>query len=277
VAFPPDFEFSQGSLQDYTDCHRRFQLRYLLEQPWPAIEAEPALEHEKYNIQGQRFHRLLERNYLGVPHNLLKVEASEEPLHRWWQAFLDEPPLNLPTGRLLPEARLVARVGGRRLVAVFDLLAIDPGRRMVIVDWKTGRSRPSRETIESHLQTHVYPFVAVEAGAHLFGGPVDPARVTMIYWFANYPDHPHVFYYDAGQHHTNSAYLASLVDQIEQDSKVKDTVWELTADVRRCRFCVYRSLCGRGVEAKKGDPDDFAVGDLDTDVFDLSEVDEIAY
>ncbi len=275
MIFPPAFEFSQGSLQDYADCHRRFQLRYLLEQPWPAIEAEPALEHEEYNVQGRRFHRLLERHYLGVPRDLLRVEAGEEPLHRWWQAFLDEPPLNLPTGRLLPEVRLVARVGSQRLVAVFDLLAIDPGRRLVIVDWKTGRTRPSREAIESHLQTRVYPFVAVEAGAYLFDGPVDPARVTMIYWFANYPDHPHVFHYDAGQHHTNSAYLASLIRQIEQGNE--DRVWELTTDVERCRFCVYRSLCGRGAGAEEGAPDDFAVGDLDVGWFDLSEVDEIAY
>ena len=41
VRRPPtvaDLTFSQGSLQDYTQCPRRFQLRFLLNQPWPALE-----------------------------------------------------------------------------------------------------------------------------------------------------------------------------------------------------------------------------------------------
>jgi hypothetical protein len=44
---PLDFQFSQGSLQDYVDCRRRFQLRYLDQLAWPAVEAEPLLEHEQ--------------------------------------------------------------------------------------------------------------------------------------------------------------------------------------------------------------------------------------
>ena len=39
---PDDFHFSQGSLQDYVDCQRRFQLRYLMKLAWPAVDAEPA-------------------------------------------------------------------------------------------------------------------------------------------------------------------------------------------------------------------------------------------
>ena len=37
---PPDFHFSQRSLQDYVDCRRRFQLRYLQHLAWPAVEAK---------------------------------------------------------------------------------------------------------------------------------------------------------------------------------------------------------------------------------------------
>jgi len=32
------FSFAQSSLQDYLDCPRRFQLRYVLNQPWPTID-----------------------------------------------------------------------------------------------------------------------------------------------------------------------------------------------------------------------------------------------
>ena len=46
MTLPPTFQFSQNSLQDYVDCPRRFQLRYLLRQPWPAVESEPLSEYE---------------------------------------------------------------------------------------------------------------------------------------------------------------------------------------------------------------------------------------
>jgi hypothetical protein len=41
MTLPYSFHFTQSSLQDYLDCPRRFQLRYVLDQPWPAVESEP--------------------------------------------------------------------------------------------------------------------------------------------------------------------------------------------------------------------------------------------
>ncbi len=32
------FSFNQSSLQDYLDCSHRFQLRYVFDQPWPAVD-----------------------------------------------------------------------------------------------------------------------------------------------------------------------------------------------------------------------------------------------
>ncbi len=275
---PAAFEFSQGSLQDYVDCRRRFQLKYLEGQPWPAVEVEPALELEAYGVYGQRFHRALERYYFGVPADLIGASVQEEPLRSWWRAFLEEPPLNLPETLRVPEVRLSVPLAGQRLVAVFDLLAVDPGRRLVIVDWKTGRYRPPREVMQGRLQTLVYPFVAVEGGRRLFGGEVDPARVTMVYWFANFPDEPHVFHYGAAEHEAGRGYLASLVGEVV--SAQGDREWALTADVARCRFCVYRSLCDRGVfpgvEGGEGFVGD--VGDVPVGIeWGLDWVDEVSY
>jgi hypothetical protein len=64
---PDDFQFSQASLQDYVDCRRRFQLRYLLELAWPAIQAEPAEDQEMHGQQGELFHRLVQQHQLGIP------------------------------------------------------------------------------------------------------------------------------------------------------------------------------------------------------------------
>ena len=43
---PQDYQFSQGSLQDYVDCSRRFQLRYLWMQPWPSLVVDEPQEAE---------------------------------------------------------------------------------------------------------------------------------------------------------------------------------------------------------------------------------------
>lgn len=274
---PAGFEFSQGSLQDYVDCPRRFQLKYLIGQEWPAVEMEPALEHEEHSVQGQAFHRLMERYFLlkrflpdSEVQRVVGGLAGTGFLAGWWEAFLAEPPLNLPQEIVVPEARFGTLVGGQPLVAVFDLLAIDPGRRLVIVDWKTGRRRMQREELLRRLQTRVYLMMAVRGAERYFGGAVDPARVTMVYWFANYPQEPHVFHYSEVQYQIDSRYLDGVIDEVLERNRTG--VWPLVEDELVCRFCVYRSLCGRGIQAGLGefveDGDDWANVGLD-DVVDV--------
>ena len=59
---PPNFQFSQGSLQDFVDCRRRFQLRYIQGVAWPALQTEPAMENERSMQQGARFHHLVHQH-----------------------------------------------------------------------------------------------------------------------------------------------------------------------------------------------------------------------
>ena len=51
MTLPINFLFSQASLNDYVECARRFQLRYLLEQEWPAVASEPLLERERLSTR----------------------------------------------------------------------------------------------------------------------------------------------------------------------------------------------------------------------------------
>lgn len=270
---PPVFQFSQQSLQDYVDCPRRFQLRYVEGQRWPAIQSEPVEEHEQFVRRGAEFHLLVRRHLLGVPAEALT--PSDPLLKSWWDNYLTYPPDDLPVALRLPEVQLSTPLGDQRLLARFDLLALDPGERAVIVDWKTTHFRPSRQTLARRLQTHVYPFVLVEAGAHLFGGPIAPEQVTLIYWFAERPVEPEVFPYDAARHSENRKFLADLVAEVLAHTEEE---WPLTDDERQCRYCVYRSLCSRGVEAgplEDAGPD-IVEGGVEFD-FDLDEVDEIAF
>jgi CRISPR/Cas system-associated exonuclease Cas4 (RecB family) len=244
MTLPPGLQFSQGSLQDYVDCPRRFQLRYLLRLAWPAIEVEPALENEHYLQQGAAFHRLVHQHVLGIPAERLSSAVTDLDLRRWWRNYLAQPPADLPPSRY-PEIVLSAPVGSYRLVAKYDLVAVDAGRRAVIVDWKTSRRRPRRTWLAGRLQTRVYPYLLVRAGAHLNGGqPLQPEQVEMAYWFADFPEDPERFAYDAAQYRADGVYLASLMEEIE---RLGDEGFPLAAQERRCRYCVYRSLCRRGV------------------------------
>ena len=78
--------------------------------------------------------------------------------------------------RQYPELTLSVPLGDHRLIAKFDLLAIEPGGRAVIVDWKTGQRRQGQSWLAGRLQTRVYRYVLAQAGAHLNDGAADRAR-----------------------------------------------------------------------------------------------------
>jgi hypothetical protein len=243
---PATFQFSQGKLQDYVDCQRRFQLRYILMQPWPALIVAPADEAERQMQRGADFHRLAHQYALGIDPQCLESSIADPILLDWWRTFLHHPPPDLPGTVRLPEVIVAAPLSGYRLLGKFDLLAVDPSR-WVVVDWKTVRRQPSRTVLARRLQTLLYRYLAVEAGAALAGGKVpQPEQVELIYWFAQADGQTERFAYDAQQHTTTRAYLAELIGEI---ARQRAPIWPLTADQRQCRFCQYRSLCDRGVKA----------------------------
>jgi predicted RecB family nuclease len=132
-------------------------------------------------------------------------------------------------------------------VAKFDLIAVQPGQGIVIVDWKTAGKPPSKPALARRLQTVVYRYLVVEAGANLNAGrPPEPEQVEMIYWFAQRNGQTVRFTYDRAQHDSAQAYLLRLTSEIAAHT---EPVWPLTADDNRCRFCNYRSLCERGARA----------------------------
>jgi hypothetical protein len=176
MTLPSDFQFSQASLQDYVDCRRRFQLRYLLELAWPAIGVDPAEEQEQHSQLGELFHRLLHQHQLGIPAERLVgiARAVDEQmggsqLSVWWENYLRAGPTGLPLRRDA-EVALSAPISGRRLHGKYDLIASEPGEQAVIVDWKTSRARPGRPWLAARLQTRVYRYVLVESGAVLNQG-----------------------------------------------------------------------------------------------------------
>ena len=240
ATLPSRFLFSQSSLQDYSDCPRRFELRYLRRCSWPAVQTQPLLEAERHMEQGHAFHRLAHQRHLGLDEGLLREAARGAGLEVWWQNLLDHGPGDLPATRYA-ECSLAVPLAGHALIAKYDLVAAEPGR-LVIVDWKTSPRRPSRAGLQARLQTHVYPYVLARAGAQLTGYSVEPGQVEMLYWFAEFPDQPEAFRYSAELLDQDAARLAGLIEEI---AACPDGGFPLASDDRRCRYCVYRSLCER--------------------------------
>jgi CRISPR/Cas system-associated exonuclease Cas4 (RecB family) len=255
---------SQSSLQDYVDCARRFQLRYLERLSYPAVESEPALENEKHQREGEYFHRLIQQYLIGIPSEQIAKLANTVNLQRWWENFLNAKNLSGLTNLtgLYLESTLSAPLGSYRLVAKYDLVAIENGKA-AIYDWKTYRRRPRNEWLPSRMQTRVYRALLVHAGAHLNNGnPFEPEQIEMIYWFADYPDDPARFTYTSAQYKRDWDMLVKLADEIASASS-----YPLTEDRQKCSYCPYRSYCDRGVRA--GDVDQ---ADAETEAEELFDV-----
>ncbi len=260
----PGLQFSQSSLQDFVDCQRRFQLRYLLHLAWPAVESEPVMENERHMRLGALFHQMIHQHLLGVPSERLTSMLHDEILLGWWDnyhAFLTSelgqvlnPGKETHIAPLHPEIGLAAANSNSRLLAKYDLILRTPSGKILIFDWKTSRHRPKRTWLGQRVQTRLYPYLLVQAGTHLNAGqPIRPSQIEMIYWFANFPEQPESFPYDDQKYAADQNYLNDLLAQILHKSaattSLSDSLFPLTQDEKRCRFCAYRSLCDRGVQA----------------------------
>jgi hypothetical protein len=234
------FTFSQSSLQDYSDCPRRFELRYIQDALWPAVEAEPLSQVEDHRRQALLFHRLVQQHYLGMTRESLAAMAAAPDLARWWKNFSTAAP-DLAGWTLHTEKALMCPIGSHRLVCHYDLLAVRDGKAL-IYDWKTFARRPKNEWLAARMQTKTYRTVLAQAGAELNSGrPFEPADISMIYWFAEFPEDPASFAFDKPQYLRDWQSLEGLVRDIAHAA-----TFPLAQDTLQCRFCTYRSLCDRG-------------------------------
>ena len=245
---PKGFAFSQSSLQDYTDCPRRFQLRYIEQLRWPAVETEPVLENESRQIEGQTFHRLVQQHILGLPEEKLSQLANTPNLEKWWQNFKLSN-LNIDDYTQYTEITLSCPVVDHRLLAKYDLIAIKPKEKGLIFDWKTYAKRPRDEWMAGRWQTRVYRAILTRAGDHLNKDrPFEPGQIEMTYWYADYPSEPAHFTYDVAMFKRDWSSIETVIGEITSTKE-----FPMTGDEKTCRYCTYRSYCDRGKEAGIGD------------------------
>ena len=289
MPLPPNFQFSQASLQDFVDCRRRFYLRYIEQLAWPAAQSEPLLENERAMLDGARFHRLVHQYLLGISTERLSRLEMGENLRLWWENFISAKSrlvgIDTPGYHHLAEYSLSAPLADYRLVAKYDLVAVggeNRPSRLWIYDWKTSRFRTRRSVLASRLQTRVYPFLLARAGKALNQDqPIHPEQIEMVFWFAGFPEQPEPFPYSLSQFRQDQDDLTALIQTIARladkagPSESEDHQnFPLTSDVQKCAICVYRSLCDRG---QRGGESDLEEGQSIAELTDLDlDFDQIA-
>lgn len=243
---PPDFLFSQSNLQDFVDCPRLFDYRYLRRINYPAPQSEPLAEYEAHVERGSAFHTLIHQHLIGIDAATLTPTIDDADLMRWWENYLRTGLQHAPALHRYPEIALTAPLAGGRLIAKYDLVALDQ-ERAVIMDWKTSLKRPKRQQLLARLQTILYRWMLVTAGHDLNGGAaIAPENITMIYWFAEHPDAPEILPYDAETFAADERALTRLIQDITSRGAGD---FPLTDNLARCKFCQYRSLDERGTTA----------------------------
>lgn len=294
MTLPEGFLFSQGNLQDFQDCQRRFQLHYLLQVAWPAIEAEPAIENENHLQMGAVFHYLIRQHQSGVPVDLLTKsivhyhDMGKNDLLQWWENYLTaislqdyfgalfqpKAPIKLET---FTEISFSVPLGGFRIIAKYDLLIVESSGSAIIIDWKSNRKRPPRRWLQERMQSRVYPYVLMKASSDFsHENLIVPEQVRMIYWFANFPSDTEQLYYSREQYNQDEAFFLNLVDIINHKS---ENDFPLTHNEGYCKYCIYRSLCNRGVQAGDFDSAEWSESNADEDQIEITmqQIDEIGF
>ena len=238
-----DLVFSANNLQVFDDCERRFELRYIKELKWPAVEMEPVLKSEEFLANGRRFHEMIQRDILGiaVPDSLLEQNTE---LKEWWSNYKNHKPVR-EEGAFFPEKTLVGSLEGHIIMATYDLIVVTDEDKLVIYDWKTWKTPRSAQWMKSKLQAKVYPWLLVGAGESL-NTTIVPEHIEMRYWYASAPEQSFSFQYSRQQFEEDESYLSLMIERIKA---LNENTFALTEDVNKCKYCPYRSYCGRGKKA----------------------------
>jgi len=249
MKLPPHFDFTQSKLQDYLDCPYRFYLRYILNLKWPALLVDDAVAFEQRGQTGARFHRLIQQYLLGIPQNRLDevAKADTDPeVATWLQNFLTFVPPRL-TGQRYVETIHTTFLDEQRLLAKYDLILRKNDGKWIIFDWKTSQHLPRKDWLLDRVQTRLYRWMLVRTRNDLIGGDaIKPEQISMQYWFATHPEHPIDLPYQQELYSQDTTFFDRLIHEI----LIKDeNDFNRTLDNKKCRFCVYRSHCNRGVQA----------------------------
>lgn len=267
-----DFIFSANNLQDYLDCPRRFELKYILKQNWPAISSQPVQEMEFRIQQGNRFHQIVNQFLSNIPIDTLKHSITDPDLSAWFTGFQEfiKPYLKYPYHS---EFLLTMPLEGHRLIAVFDFITQISDSEILIIDWKTTTRRPKKEIYLQTIQFLLYPLIAFENQKIIFpkNDPLVDKMISMTFWFPNFPESTLTNTLSYADQQSSRKVISNLISEI---AKKELGEFEKTANEKHCAYCHFRSLCERGIAAGHSDEDPseyedpYGISNFDLDAID---------
>jgi hypothetical protein len=271
-----DFLFSANNLQDFLDCPRRFELKYILKQNWPGVISLPVQEME-YKIQiGSSFHKVAHQYLSGIPAADLNKSIDDSDVKNWFATYLEfiGPYLN---HLYFSEFAVTTPFGGSHLIAVFDFISFQNNKNIFIGDWKTTSHRPKKEVYSQSIQSVLYSFIAFETRSHIFPGSdhLNQEDFSLKYFFPAFPEETITLEFNSSTLATNQAILLGLIREI---SNKEPGSFEKTTNEKRCAYCQYRSLCERGIQAGKLDNEEVKP-EIDTvlENLDFDQIEEIPF
>lgn len=233
---PAGFQYTQSKLQDFMDCPRRFQLKYLEGQRWPAPVTIPQEKFEAAMQRGQRIHQMIERHQSGVSLPILKKSiVGDDNLERWLSRYEQLYHDLSIFDTSMTETVLSMNLNGYQILAKFDWLGVRDSR-LVAIDWKTGKL-PSAEQLKRRMQTVVYLLVLYRAGGALFNRMIDE---FILRYVSLETREERIFTVTAASVAEFEQQILSVIEGINSSSFNK------VESERPCLYCVYRGLCGRG-------------------------------
>jgi hypothetical protein len=275
---PHDFHFSASNLQDYITCQRRFELKAIEKQQWPALPSQPIQEQEEHMRNGVLFHQFANQYFLGIPHESISALIHNTNIQRWWNNFVQYFGNENKDEFIVFEHTLAGYLDQQPVLAKLDAIRVVENQWM-IYDWKTGLHLPKRHTMQAKIQSRLYPYMLAAHGAGLnHNQPIAPQHIQMIYWFPEFPQQPIILPYSQEKFDEDRSYLQSLMNEIAQKESGQ---FQLTDNEKNCIYCVYRSLCARGTIAGNfesiEDEDEEQLLDTFLNEIDIDQIPEISF
>jgi len=243
IAIPPITSISQGHLNIWEICQRKYQYSFLEELSLP----EADLQSKENLLLGSNFHLLMQQKELGLD---VAVLASSDPkLQSWLSAFDQKPPKMIVGDRLCEHRRTLEMPiemslhhsqnsdhgqGYFVLTAIYDFLILGD-RQAQILDWKTHQVAIAEEKLKTNWQTRLYLYLLAKTTNYA------PEHLSMTYWFANTAESV-IISYSQEEFISTEIKLKQILAEINQAVNYP----KLSLHSSECNYCEFRDRCDRG-------------------------------
>ncbi|GBO52262.1 superfamily I DNA and RNA helicases [Pseudanabaena sp. lw0831] len=243
TAISPITSISQGHLNIWEICRRRYQYSFLEELSLP----EADLQRKKNLLLGSNFHLLMQQKELGL--DVLSLASSDPKLQSWLAAFEHQPPEMIDGDRLCEHRRTLEMTIEMSLhhsensdcgqayfvlTAIYDFLILGD-RKAQILDWKTHQVAIAAEKLKTNWQTRLYLYLLAKTTNYA------PEQLSMTYWFANTAKSV-IIPYSQAEYISTETQLKQILTEINQAINYP----KLPLNSPDCNYCEFRDRCDRG-------------------------------